>query len=279
MYMKKKVLCIVLGLTLLFAGQAFAEEDVEVVNPDSELYDTTREMEDAEYDLTEDTGEKILLQDQYAGERLDETEIALENGDQETSEELLEDYNEHVQERDKNIEEAKAAGEDITEVETVVAENSKKRSENLSALLEREDLPEGAKAGITKALENQEKAMQKLESAQEKAEAARQKGEEKAQEGKEKAQEGKEKGNKAQEDAKQGKNENVNKGEEKAQPGKPDTQDKQGKPDQEVSDSNTQQESPEQEQEGQEENQEPTTEEGQGNAPEGKPSGTPGGRP
>jgi hypothetical protein len=262
MYMKKKVLCIVLGLTLLFAGQTFAEEDVEVVNPDSELYDTTREMEDAEYDLTEDTGEKILLQDQYAGERLDETEIALENGDQETSEELLEDYNEHVQERDKNIEEAKAAGEDITEVETVVAENSKKRSENLSALLEREDLPEGAKAGITKALENQEKAMPKLESAKEKAEAARQKGDDKA-----------------QEDAKQGKNENVNKGEEKAQPGKPDTQDKQGKPDQEVSDSNTQQESPEQEQEGQEENQEPTTEEGQGNAPEGKPSGTPGGRP
>jgi uncharacterized protein YoxC len=93
-------------------------------------------MEEAEYELTEENGEKALLQDEYADERLKEAEIVLEEGDEQKAEELMEDYNEHVQEIEQNIDAAKEAGEDISKVEEIVAENIKKRSENLSALLE-----------------------------------------------------------------------------------------------------------------------------------------------
>ncbi|WP_156290368.1 DUF5667 domain-containing protein [Oceanobacillus salinisoli] len=199
--MKKTIMSsIIFGLVLLFAGNVYADEDEAVVDPNSELYDTSRIIEEAEYDLTEENSEKVLLQDEYADDRLNEAELSLDEGNEEKAEELLEDYEEHVKQVEEDMEAAKEAGEDISAVEETVVENSQKRSENLRALLEREDLPEEAKAGITKALENQQKAEQNFLAAQKKAEEAQ----EKAKEQQEKAQEtAKEQQEKAQETAKE----------------------------------------------------------------------------
>lgn len=208
--MINKVIGITIGLGIVIAGgQASANENTEeVVNPSSEFYETTRLMEKAEYELTRDNGEKALLQDEYADERLKEYEVALEEGNDETAQKLMEDYKEHIQEIEYNIKNAKKAGEDISKVEKIVAENSQKRTEQLTALLKREDLPEEAKAGITEALENQEKAMknfaeaiQQAKEAQQRADEAQKQGQQKAVEGQKRAEEAQKA---AQEKAKQG---------------------------------------------------------------------------
>ncbi|OIJ22395.1 hypothetical protein BKP45_07095 [Anaerobacillus alkalidiazotrophicus] len=170
--MKKIITSITVGL-LLIGGNSYSAEEQEIIKPDSELYDTSRLIEEAEYELTEDNGEKALLQDEYADKRLSEAEMAFDEGDEQKAEELMEDYNEHMQEIEENIEAAKEAGDDISKVEEIVAENSQKRFENLQALLEREDLPEAAKLGIKKALENKKMAQQRFSEALKKAEAAR----------------------------------------------------------------------------------------------------------
>ncbi|SDM18569.1 DUF5667 domain-containing protein [Sediminibacillus halophilus] len=224
--MKKTIVSSTLGLLLLFAGNVYAAEDETAVDPNSELYDTSRVIEEAEYELTEENSEKALLQDEYADDRLNEAEVSLDKGDEANAEELLEDYEEHVKQAEEDMEAAKENGEDISTVEETLVENSQKRSENLRALLEREDLPEEAKAGIAKALENQQKAEQNYLAARKKAEEAQEvaqeeaqeetqeKEQEKAQEKQEKAQEkAQEKQEKAQEKAQ----EKQEKAQEKAQ--------------------------------------------------------------
>lgn len=166
--MKKMIASMTVGL-LLMGGNVFAAEGQEILDPNSDLYDTSRLMEEVEYELTEENGEKALLQDEYADARLNEAEVVLDEGDEQKAEELMEEYNEHLQEIEQNIEAAIEAGEDILQVEEIVAENSQKRSEKLSTLLERENLPEQAKVGIFKALENQKMAELKFMEALNKA--------------------------------------------------------------------------------------------------------------
>jgi Domain of unknown function (DUF5667) len=171
----KKLLAsgIVLG-SLFVASTAVSAEETspEIVSADSELYETVRVMEDTEYSLTESPEEKIILQDDYAEKRLLEAIEQLENGDEESAEELLNEYDEQVQHIEESLENAVDDNEDISNLETIVEENAKYLKENLLALLEREDLPDTAKAGITKALENQARAMKNFAKALEKAELA-----------------------------------------------------------------------------------------------------------
>lgn len=193
--MKKRADKILLGTLLavfLFFGAAvYAEEQQEIVSPESELYETTRLMEDTEYEYTEDNGEKALLQDEYADKRILEAEDLLKNDNEEAAEAILEDYNEHVEEVEKNLDEARKSGHDIADIEALVAEKFAKRSERLTALLEREDLPQQAKEGISRALTNQERAAQRFadalltakearEQARERSEAVREQAEERA---------------------------------------------------------------------------------------------------
>src|SRR5690606_20528176 len=139
--------------TLLTGTTSFAEDNVSIVDPYSELYDTSLLVEEVQVDLTEDITEKALLQDQFADERIEEVEIVLENGDEEKAENILEQLDETVQEVDELLEESVELEDGDQEiVEEVIAEKTKKRTEKLTALLEREDLPETAKAGIAKAL-------------------------------------------------------------------------------------------------------------------------------
>lgn len=171
--MKKIVISTTLVAALSFGGGVFAEEDVQGVDtevevtestvtaPDSELYETVRLIEEAEYELTEDITEKILLQDEYAEKRLAEAEEMIELGNDEQVEELLEDFENHMAEVDNQLVEAEETETDYTEVEQIVAEKTEKRFENLLSLLEREDLPEQAKKGIAKAIENKQRAMER----------------------------------------------------------------------------------------------------------------------
>ncbi|WP_332628511.1 DUF5667 domain-containing protein [Halalkalibacter flavus] len=201
--MKKIVIAITVSF-ILVAGVVYANEEREIVSPESELYETVRIIEETAIELTKDTSEKTLLEDQYAEQRLLEAEEMFAVGNEDAGEKSLEDYSEHIEKIEKNIAVAKGNGKDVSEVESIVYENMEKRSENLLALLDRDDLPEQAKAGITKALDNKEKAKQRAEearnrasagrdnsngakgngNAQGKAEQAKQKGQERAEQGK-----------------------------------------------------------------------------------------------
>ncbi|MDR5658853.1 DUF5667 domain-containing protein [Serpentinicella sp. ANB-PHB4] len=186
--MKKLIVTSMVGV-LLISGTVYADEQQEVLTPESELYETIRLIENNEYELTEAYEEKALLQDEYADRRLEEMEEVLKEEDQEAAERLIEDYNEHIEEINKNLELGRGLGNDITNVESLVAQNSLKRSENLSTLLEREDIPEEAKEGISKAIENQNQVSERLAEALEKASQAREQAEERANEAREQAEE------------------------------------------------------------------------------------------
>ncbi|MCD8500735.1 MAG: DUF5667 domain-containing protein [Bacillaceae bacterium] len=135
--------------------------ETAVITPDFEVYETIRMIEEVEYELTEDVTEKISLQDEYADKRLAEIEEMVEAGLEDEIEELLKDYEKHMEEVEKVLEEAKEEETDLTDVEEVISEKNEKRFENLLLLLEREDLPEQAKAGISRAIANKHRAMER----------------------------------------------------------------------------------------------------------------------
>ncbi|MFO8069167.1 MAG: DUF5667 domain-containing protein, partial [Alkalibacterium sp.] len=152
--MKKRIYSLVLGTGLILgSSQALAAEMEDVVNPDSELYDTTRVMEEIEYDLTDDAGDQALLQDGYAVERVAESELALESGDVELAEDLLEEANESTDQAEADLNDAiETEDESVEEVEKTLAESLEARTMKLRTFLDREDLPEQAKIGISRAL-------------------------------------------------------------------------------------------------------------------------------
>ncbi|PKR78086.1 hypothetical protein CEY16_09215, partial [Halalkalibacillus sediminis] len=167
--MKKQLLFLVLGTGLFVGGgHVFADETEEVVRPDSELYDTTRIMEEVEYDLTEDTSDKAILQDQYATKRLKESQVAMESGDLETSEQLLEESNLSAEQADADLTEAKSSGDDnAEEVEKSLSASLEERTKELTKLLEREDLPEEARQGISNAIKQVEHVVQRAKQREE----------------------------------------------------------------------------------------------------------------
>ncbi|MFZ3577001.1 DUF5667 domain-containing protein [Virgibacillus sp. DJP39] len=155
--MLKRIAGLTLGLGLVVGGQVYADEGDQVISPDSDFYDTTRLMEEAEYELTNDYSDRAMLQDQYAEERLGEVRLAIENGDQETAEELVKDFEGHVEEAELNLDEAVSEGEDLSGVDEELQEEIKNSIQQLTALLERANFPEQARKGILRALANQEK--------------------------------------------------------------------------------------------------------------------------
>lgn len=173
MKIKKTVLSSTLAAALVIGGVVHAEEnstseieivehyETPIITPEFELYETIRIIEEIEYELTEDVTEKILLQDEYADKRLAELEEMVEVGLDDKVEELLEDYEKHMEEVEKNLEEAREEGTDLTDLEDVISDKKAKRFENLLLLLEREDLPEQAKTGVSKAIANKQRAMER----------------------------------------------------------------------------------------------------------------------
>lgn len=175
--MKKSVNKLFVGIVvtvfLFFGAVAYAEEQQEFVSPESELYETVRLMEDTEYEYTEDNGEKALMQAEYAGKRLLEVSVMLEGRNEKAVAAILKAYDQHIQEVQQNLDEARINNQDISGIEAVLAEKFAKRSEKLTALLQREDLPQQAKDGISTALANQEKASQRFAEARQRASEAK----------------------------------------------------------------------------------------------------------
>ena len=159
----KKWIAGLVTISMLVPGLVFAEETEGVLTPESEVYETVLLIESAAYDLTEDPEDKVLLEEEFADNRLEEIEeVILQEGDPEVVDELLEDLDEHLSLIDENIEKIRLQGADIEVIEAAVAAKFADRTAKMNALLAREDLPEQAKAGIAKAIANQAKAMGKI---------------------------------------------------------------------------------------------------------------------
>ena len=167
--MKKWIAGLVM-ISMLVPGLVFAEETEGVLTPDSEVYETVLLIESAEYDLTEEPEDKVLLEEEFADNRLDEIEeVLLQEGDPEVVEELLEDLDGHIALIDENMEKIRLKGLSGADLEAAVAEKFADRTAKMNALLASEDLTEEAKAGIAKAIANQERAMENFIRAKEQA--------------------------------------------------------------------------------------------------------------
>lgn len=148
-----------------------AEDGDEVTTPDQPTYDTVRAYEDAQVDVTEDVRNQAALESGFAERRVTEIQGAAKKGKPEFVTDLVSDYEELMQSAQGKIEAARAGGKDVTDVENLVAERFGNAGKKLEELLER-DLPEQAKAGIRKALNNQQRAFENFQKAMEKARGA-----------------------------------------------------------------------------------------------------------
>jgi hypothetical protein len=137
--MKKRIGTFGVVLSIVLVGQAFAEGNKEVVHPDSNLYTTSRLMEQSEYKFTTDFVEKAMLQQQYTYERITESEIAMGNGEFETAIKLIEEASEGVGEVQSNLSKAVENGQTLsTAYEAIVLElnNTNEKLANLYYTLE-----------------------------------------------------------------------------------------------------------------------------------------------
>ncbi|MFB1051886.1 DUF5667 domain-containing protein [Paraliobacillus sp. JSM ZJ581] len=171
--MKKQLFSVILGAGLLVAGgQVLADEAEEVISTKAELYDTTRLMEEVEYELTVDKIDKAILQDQYATERLKEAKAAIEDGDIESIDQLIKESQANTNQADADLTEAKSTDDDndpeeVEEIENTLADRLEERIEELTALLEREDLPEQAKINISYVIEKLDNLKERAEQREE----------------------------------------------------------------------------------------------------------------
>ncbi len=160
--MLKKVTIIMAAVLLLLGGSVWAlDSNGETsLTPENPFYDAARAIEDAQYELAADLEEKIMIQNKYSERRL----AALGNtGNSEDFDELLAAYTGHEQELGELLEGLDKP--DFEGVYDLVIESSEQKSVRLEEIIADDSLPEGAREGAQRALENQGMAMDKLEEA------------------------------------------------------------------------------------------------------------------
>lgn len=172
-------------LTAYYENVEVNEEDITEAN--HELVDFVDAIHSAIIDLTPSEKEKLRYLIEFVASKNAQLEFLLQQGQFDKATILLERYNEDVARINEWIENETLSHEtdDITDkdngiegdellidtdIEEEVAERTSMRGVNLVALLERDDLPEQAKAGIRKALANQERAMENRQRAKERNE-------------------------------------------------------------------------------------------------------------
>jgi len=158
-----KTLVALLALCLIMAGAALAVEEEGVITPEDILYDAATLIEDVQYDLTEDSQEKALMQNEFARRRFQAVrELAGKNSKQ--IGEVLTALAGHERELGRLI-------DDVTNEDVIllVTQASERRGQDLLLMSQDENLPEEARQGMLKALANQEMAMEKFREAMEKA--------------------------------------------------------------------------------------------------------------
>ncbi len=116
--MKKTIVAV--AASMFFVGTTvYANEAEPVITPEDSFYDTSKLVEELEFELTEDRLEKLLLVDEYSEERLVEIEALLDAGDVEGAQSLLTEYEAYlvtIEEELEAIEEEET--EESTEEET-----------------------------------------------------------------------------------------------------------------------------------------------------------------
>ncbi len=169
--MLKKIMIIMVTVLLFFGGSSVSAMDGNgpetLLTPQNPSYNAAQAIENAQYEMAADLEEKIMIQDEHSKRRLMAMESA---GDIDDFNELLAAYAEHEQELGERLKELE--GPDAEEIFDLVKESSEQKSARLNEMLEDEDLPEVAREGVAKALENQEMAMEKLHEALKKAQEA-----------------------------------------------------------------------------------------------------------
>jgi hypothetical protein len=178
--MINKIITVFIVLLLALGGAALAAQETEPISPDDPLYEAVRELEEAQFDISEDTIEKVALRNEFAARRLASLGKIVEEGKPEFVGQLLEEYSNQNRQLTETLDDVD--GPDAEKMMQLVTEANKQRNEHLAQMSEDERLPEEARAGMQRALENQELAMQKLQEALEKAQDARQRAGEQANE-------------------------------------------------------------------------------------------------
>lgn len=202
----RKIICTIVAGSFLIAGAVKADEAIvyePVVNTGNltasyedaevneetnhELVDFVDAVHSAIIDLTPGEKDKLRYLIEFVASKNAQLEFLLQQGQFDKAMTLLERYNQDVATINEMIENKTLSQdtEDVTEdsiviekdelvvntdIEDEVAERTSMRGVNLAALLERDDLPEQAKAGIRKALANQERAMENRQRAKERNE-------------------------------------------------------------------------------------------------------------
>ncbi|WP_332698275.1 hypothetical protein [Halalkalibacter lacteus] len=161
---------------VVFTGEIIGSQEEEETSVDLELINFVGLFQEVAVELTADEKDKLRLLVEFVSQSNEKIEVLLQKDRFEEAAHMLEKYNLDIEEvqvllsGDEVVSEEKAVREvdhEIEELEGEFTEKTSMRGVNLQLLLEREDLPDSAKAGIEKALANQAKALEKSQAAKE----------------------------------------------------------------------------------------------------------------
>ncbi len=172
--MIKKFYFLSIALLLFVSGSVLANDAGDSGNslmPDDISYGTVLAYETAQYDLVKDLKEKIGMKNEFAERRLRALEVLEMVNNQVALEAVLNAFQSSEVELLSLVEELDSS--DLETVAALVIEASEQRMMRLEEKSEDETLPEEARNGMKKALENQEMAMEKFQGALQMAQEAR----------------------------------------------------------------------------------------------------------
>ena len=174
---KKIAVVCVLSLLLSSAGLVFAGSNS---NPESPLYPLRGLIEVSAIELTNDNVGTALWALQFAESRIDLLDEEVEKGRPDFVDLLLQENEAYMNEAQNQIENAEENeyDENLGKAIEQVSAAHERRQARLKDMIESKDIPEAAKDGMGRALENQERAFENFMRAMDKAQEARENGEE-----------------------------------------------------------------------------------------------------
>jgi hypothetical protein len=172
--MIKKLCFLAIAFMLILSGSVWANDEGDSggnLIPDDLTYETVFAYETAQYDLVKDLKEKIGMQNEFAERRLRALEALKMVNNQVALETVLNAFQSSELELLSLVEDLDSS--DLDTAADLVMKASEQRMVRLAEKSEDESLPEQARNGMKKALENQEMAMNKFREALQVAQQAR----------------------------------------------------------------------------------------------------------
>lgn len=173
MMIKKIAVICALSLLLSSAGLVYASNNS---TPDSSLYQLKGLIEDSVMELTQDKVQTAEWALAFAESRMNMLEDELENGRPDFVEDLLAENEALVRRAEAEINDAPEDQGNLEETIQKVTDAHERRTARLQDIIDNKDIPDVAKEGIAKAMENQENAYQNFLRAMQKAQDALQNG-------------------------------------------------------------------------------------------------------